>query len=158
MTQIAIVDRQPIFRLGLNLLIKKNYHSCSIHEANSFDEFCATNTCDDLSVFILGLDFEKDRIDQRLIKNIKKKFPKSRLVLYADHIKSMVLITCFRNGISAYLSRQTSESEIIECLKTVFDNKRYLSTQNFNNVVKDVKQYPGFVIANKLRVQKMISH
>jgi DNA-binding NarL/FixJ family response regulator len=146
MDQIVILDRQPMLRLGLKLLLTERYHSCDIYEARNYSEFCDNQPCNDVSIFILGLDMENDTFDLRLVRSIKRKFPKARLVIYADQMESMSVVMCFRNGISAYISKQSSETELVECLQSVSCNKRYLTYQFFTDLKKDVGQYFSYIL------------
>ncbi|MCE7043159.1 hypothetical protein [Dyadobacter sp. CY312] len=147
MDQIVILDRQPMLRLGLKLLLNEKYQEFSIREAHNFDEFCGCLQPDnDVSIFILGLDPEKEKTDLRIIRNIKRKFPDARIVLYADNMESMALMMCFRAGIAAYIPKQSTETELIECLQSVRCKKRYLSSQILVQLTKDPGQYPGFLL------------
>ncbi len=140
MKTLLIYDRQPIIRLGLKLLMEQHYPLANVHEIRSVKELSVFGAPGDVSVILLGLDPESERVNPRIFKRIKEKFSKSALVLYADNIHHSQVLSYFRQGITAYVAKRAGEEELLSCLLYVMDNKRYISSRVRDLLINDLNE------------------
>lgn len=125
MKTIAIYDRQPLLRLGLQLLIGAHYPCFRLREICNLDDLPTQNRLGDVSVIILGLDLEYDTINRKALRNIQEKFPKARLILYADPIDDPQILPYLHQGIAAYISKQACETEFLGSVHSILENKKH---------------------------------
>ena len=125
MKTLAIYDRQPLLRLGLQLLIGSHYPSLCLREICSLDELSTNNRLDDVSIIILGLDLEYDMVNRKVIRNIHKKFPRAHVIIYADPIDDSRVLSYLDQDIAAYVSKQASEAEFLGRLHPILENKKH---------------------------------
>lgn len=137
MVTLIISERQPILRLGLRLAIQAHYHSICLREISDIDELSMQSSLEQESAIILGLDTGHSRIDPNNLRSIKEKFPESKLIIYADIIKNAEVLSYFTYGIAAYVSKRATEMELVKCLRSVMENKKYVSSKNKHVVLND---------------------
>ncbi|KAA0993501.1 response regulator [Dyadobacter aurulentus] len=124
MENILIIDRQPMLRLGMRVIIGAHFQTLSIHEAASISKVSESLDKPAISVILLGLDCESDTLDPEDLISIKKRFPKSRLIIYADQIQHWRALFKFPKSIAAFVSKKAHENELICCLKSVMNGVR----------------------------------
>jgi len=125
MGTLAIYDRQPLLRLGLQLLIGAHFPSLCLRQICSLDELSTNNRLDDVSIIILGLDLEYDIINRKVIRNIHKNFSRSHVIIYADPIDDSRVLPYLDQDIAAYVSKQASEAEFLGCVRPILENKKH---------------------------------
>ena len=130
MKTLVISDRQPLLRLGLKLVIQANCPHFCFHEISNVNELSAYHNPDNVSMIIIGLDLEYDRISPKILRKIKAKFPNAGLVIYADNIHDRRVLSYYELGIAAHVSKRAGEKELLCCLRSVIEEKqKYTKTE-----------------------------
>lgn len=135
MTNIIIVDRQPLLRLGLRLLIGENFNCFSLFEAKTVEELISRSDDTGISIIILGFDSTSDNVNHIAYDSLREKFPQSSIILYADDLSQWKVITYFKHGVAAFLSKRAHEKEIVCCLQCVLQGNKYVSSQKLHGLI-----------------------
>ena len=129
MITIAIIDRYPIFRVGLELFIKKNADEISILTSNSLDHFIQFNFTENPDLIILGNTVEAPNIQCSLIIRLKQKNKLTRVIVYDDNPDFIKVSHYFKSGVTGYLTKASDMSELLRCMVDVQNGKTYISNE-----------------------------
>ncbi|MGZ6075503.1 MAG: response regulator [Isosphaeraceae bacterium] len=123
--RILVADEHPIVREGLAALINRRSDMIVIAEASSghgaVDQFIAQSP--DLTILELDLPL-MDGIET--VKSICAKNPAARLVVFTTCVGQEDIYRALRAGAFGYLLKSTSLPELIECILTVAQGKRWI--------------------------------
>lgn len=124
---VAIFDTHPVMRMGLAILLRDNFTEAEIIESNDMLDYRqdAGRPEPDVIIYVSHADFEEEGYP--LISDIRQKCPGSRVIVYGPEMQPEVIIDFFRKGVNGYLSKYADISEMLICIKSVIDGKRYLS-------------------------------
>ncbi len=123
MENLLIIDRQPLLRLGLKLLIGSHLPALRLLEASCRYSLPDLLSRKSISIIMLGFDPDLEDVESADIVRIRNQFPKSKLVIYAGSLPKKQIQPFFDLGISAYLSKQASVDEIVKCLQATMQNR-----------------------------------
>jgi DNA-binding NarL/FixJ family response regulator len=62
-----------------------------------------------------------------LVKLIRKQYPKLKLVIVSMHETPDVILPIVREGVAAYVLKNTNKSELFTCVETILNNEQYFS-------------------------------
>lgn len=130
MKTLVISDRQPLLRLGLKLVIQANCQPFCFHEISNVNELSGYFNPENVSIIIIGLDLEYDKMNPKILRKIKAKFPNSGLIIYADNIQNSRLLSYYELGIAAHISKLADEKELVYRLRSVMDGEKQMSTKS----------------------------
>ena len=98
---------------------------------------------------------------------MKEKFPNIKVVALTMHDDISIITKMIKAGASGYLLKRTQMNEVLEAIKTVYHNKKYLSnnTQKIimdnlmsaDDLLKDEKDEKPILSARELEVLKLIA-
>lgn len=145
MKKILVFERHPVSRKGLLLLLEKHPDKFNISDTSDVDEFMDLLVNQNFDIVIYGFNekFNPDLINQKYLQQI----PWMVLYLETEYNNAMQLLSL---GISSFVSKQSSESEILSCVKQTIEGKSYLCGLTLQFLAQDflryieasVKQYP----------------
>jgi len=116
-----------ISRLGLSILLNNHYQNVMLLEANNIQEYNVLFGHHTPDMIILGNNSNDDEKCLTLVRQLKKLNPNLPLIVYDEHLMRNLTISYFRIGISGYLLRQNTVEEIVLCIETILNKKKYLS-------------------------------
>ncbi|WP_342088755.1 hypothetical protein [Dyadobacter sp. OTU695] len=117
MKNLLIIDRQPLLRLGVRLLVASHLPTVEIFEANcrhSLSEFYSKKN---ISMILLGFDTDREEVNRADVVRIQKQFPTTRLIVYAGCLSEDEIQSLLNLGIYAFLSKCAPVEQVIECLQ-----------------------------------------
>lgn len=117
MENLLIIDRQPLLRIGLKLLIESHFPKINLFEANCRYSLPASFLGKAISITMLGFDPDQERIEPADIIRVRGQFPDSKLIIYAGELPEQIISQFFELGIFAYISKKGSVDELIKCLQ-----------------------------------------
>ncbi len=120
MENLLIIDRQPLLRIGLKLLIESHFPKFKLFEANCRYSLPASFSRKAMSITMLGYDPDHEQVEPADIARIRDQFPKSKLIVYAGEMPEQSISRLRELGVFAYISKQASVEELINCLQTAF--------------------------------------
>ncbi|MBE9461703.1 response regulator [Dyadobacter subterraneus] len=124
MITIALVDKHPVMRIGLNALLKDNFNDILILESSCMTSFLKTNAKSDVT--ILGINPDSNAGNLRFLNNLDNKDAFGPIIVYDEEPRPYLAISFLKAGVMGYLSKQNDESELIECITDVLIGNRYL--------------------------------
>ncbi len=124
--KIIIADDHPIFLKGLEDIINSENDFRVIGKANNGKEVLEILKAESPDVVILDIDmpemngFECAEIILNQYKNIN-------IILLTIHKKRVFLLKALESGISGYVIKDSTVTDILECIKTVSNHEMYIS-------------------------------
>lgn len=126
--RVLIADDHPVVREGLAALINRRPDMQLVGEAGNGREAVE-------QFFIHHPDVTL--LDQRMpdmdgvtaLKTIREKFPEARIILLTTYDGSEDIYRGLRAGAKAYLLKDASRDELLECIRSVHEGKTQISPQ-----------------------------
>ena len=81
MENLLIIDRQPMLRLGLKLLLASHLPTMRSFEANCRYSIRELFSREKFSIIMLGIDPNREEIRPADIATIRNKFPNTKLIV-----------------------------------------------------------------------------
>ncbi|MCE7044634.1 response regulator transcription factor [Dyadobacter sp. CY312] len=125
MLNIVIIDKHPIFRKGISLIVKDFNSEITVAEYFSFKEFYKSRL-EKVNIVILGLNSDEEFREISLGKNLKKHLAKSKLIICEASKKTDNIVEYLSLGMWGYLKKDNDVNEILECLATVLAGNKYI--------------------------------
>lgn len=133
-TGIIIVDDHPLVREGLITLLshQSDFRLCG--EASGIAEArqLARQTRPDVAIVDLTL---KDGNGIALIKELKEQYQGLKVLALSMHDETVFAERALRAGASGYVSKHEASRSIIQAIRTVLEDKLYLSERMTNRVL-----------------------
>ena len=126
MKKILIIDKHPVFRSGLKVLLQELYQNLDIREAQCLDELKTTDT---LHLILLGTDRFFWQNPDRYTLQLKQISESSKIIICDDsEVSNLSAFKYSFNtiGVNGYLLKQFSLTEFHNCLVQVEEGKRYI--------------------------------
>jgi DNA-binding NarL/FixJ family response regulator len=140
MLTIGLIDNILITRLGLSILLNDHFKEIRFLEANTIQEFGIVHKQQKPDVIVLGNNFASNDKCLDAARLLKNQHPDIPLVVYDKQLMDNLAISYFRIGINGYLLRENTDKEIVNCIQTVLNHKRFLCpvlTEQFLNSLSE---------------------
>ncbi len=139
MLNILVTDDHPIFREGIKNFINKEVDLRVCCEAENGEETIKLISENNIDVVVLdvglpgrsGLDILRD------IKNIKPDLPVLVFSMYPEETHA---IRAFKAGANGYLSKDSFANELIDAIRTVGENKKYITPLIAQKLAEEVSK------------------
>jgi DNA-binding NarL/FixJ family response regulator len=125
--KILIADDHPIFLKGLEDIIQSENQFKVIGKAINGKEvldILSNNICD---IVILDIDMPEMN-GFECSKIISEKYLNINIILLTMHKKKVFLLKALESGISGYVIKDSTFTDIIDCIKSVSNNENYISS------------------------------
>lgn len=133
--KVLIVDDHQLMIEGLKVLLEDEENISVVSGAVSISE--ALEILHNSSVDIVLMDInmpEASGIDTT--RKIKELFPSVKVIALTMHEDISIISKMIKAGASGYILKRTNMQEVIDAIKIVYQNGRYLSA-NVQNVIMD---------------------
>jgi two-component system, NarL family, invasion response regulator UvrY len=126
MVKVFIADDHPIVREGLKLILAKTADMSVVGEAADGQELLTKlRTC---SADVILLDISMPgRSGLDVLKQIKAKWPKTRLLVLSLHPEDQYAMRVLRAGASGYLTKESASDQLITAIRKVASGGKYIS-------------------------------
>src|SRR5215472_16861281 len=124
--RIVIVDDHPLFRKGLEQLIRaeRSFTVCG-EAANAAEAMDVIRRLEpDLAIVDLSLPGTNGI---ELIKNIRVEFPRLTILVLSMHDESLYAVRALRAGAAGYVMKHEAMGNVIEAIQEVLSGRPYLS-------------------------------
>ncbi|WP_254412692.1 response regulator transcription factor [Dyadobacter diqingensis] len=129
METIAIIDKHPIVRAGLDIFIKTNFNEVSIHEFESFYHFNKAGFKDYPDLFIVGNTVELPSTQCKFIMELQLENHPPKFIIYDEDPDFLKVSLYFKSGVTGYLTKQSDMDELLKCIRDVQNEKNYISNE-----------------------------
>jgi DNA-binding NarL/FixJ family response regulator len=122
---VLLVDDHLVVREGYKQLLEKANIKV-IAEASNGEE--AYGLFDTITPDVTIMDISMPGISGiETIKKVKNKYPKSKILAFSMHDDIIFTTRAIEAGASGYVTKSSAPTVLVEAVRTVFDNKRYIS-------------------------------
>lgn len=136
--KFLVADDHELFLKGLELLLNVHYPKTEIVLAHNYNDiFSIIAKQDDFDIVLTDLAMPGD-IWSNAIEKIHQKLPETPIIILSAVFDREIVQKTIELGVSGYLSKTSSQSEILEALELVLSGGVYLpqhilQTQQFGN-------------------------
>ncbi len=116
--RILIVDDNPVLREGLKSILSQFSFFDIVGEAA--DGLEALNTAERLLPDLILMDISMPRMDGlTATKEIKKKWPGTKILVFTVHLTPEYLAAASKAGADGYLSKDSPRAELIQSIQNI---------------------------------------
>jgi len=133
---ILIADDHSIIRRGLKFILDAHFTGCYINEAGTIKDVKNLLSSFTFSHLIFDMQMLDDNIIEHL-PEIKKQYPLIPILIYTMSPEEIYGKRMLDMGATGFLSKQSSETEVIEALDMFLKGKTYISKQLKEKITKD---------------------
>jgi DNA-binding NarL/FixJ family response regulator len=124
--RIVLADDHTILREGLRALLSADPNFEIVGEAEDGRE--AVRCVEKLEPNLLLMDLSMPRMSgMDAISEIKKRFPKTKIIALTVHKTEEYLLTTLQAGVDGYVLKDATHEELVMAIQNVMAGKRYLS-------------------------------
>lgn len=153
--KVLIVDDHQLMIEGLKSLLEDEEVVESVAGANSLEEtliFLENNPID-----VIFMDVNMPQISGiEATQKVKEKYPEVKIIALTMHDDISIITKMIKAGASGYVLKRTHMNEVIEALKIVHKNGKYLS-MNTQNIIMDNLMSPEDLMEQKEEKKPVLS-
>lgn len=133
---ILIADDHAIIRRGLKFILDAHFSGCYVNEADTIKEVKTLLGSFAFSHLIFDMQMLDDNIIEHL-PEIRKLYPNIPILIYTMSPEEIYGKRMLDMGATGFLSKQSSETEVIEALNSFLSGQPYISRQLKEKISKD---------------------
>lgn len=133
-TRIFIVDDHPLIRDGLGLLIGSQRDLQVCGSAGSMRDALQQIAKSPPDVLVADLSL-KDGLGLELIKTVKERFPQVKMLVVSAFEENQYAERVLRSGALGYVNKQECETKLLEAIRTVQADRRFVSEEILQRLV-----------------------
>ncbi len=138
---IMLVDDHPLFRQALRNILEKQADFEIVAEAANGEE--AVSLAIELALDVVVMDISMPVLNGlEATRQIKAKNPAIIVLVLTVHDDSEHVIGILESGAAGYLTKSAVEEEVVSAIRSVVAGETVLSTQIFQQILKQVIKYP----------------
>jgi len=139
MKNFLIADDQAIVRFGLKTLIKENFISCNIEEAENQAQILQRVRDNVYDIVILDISMEGTDFFQMLgwFKIIS---PKTKVLIFTMQSENILGRTCLQLGAWGFIPKTARSEELILVIKRVLEGQKYISPNIASSLIDNVNK------------------
>jgi two-component system invasion response regulator UvrY len=123
---ILIVDDHAIVRQGLKQILTESGEVMLVGEAEHGADAVRQVRAGRWDVVVLDISLP-DRSGIEVLKQVKKEFPKIRVLMLSMHEEGLYAIRALKAGASGYITKQSAPNELMAAVRQVAKGRRYLT-------------------------------
>jgi two-component system response regulator DegU len=126
MIKVLIAANEPIFRIGLKKVLKDDLNLNIVEETNLNNDILNFFNIYKPDLIILSLESNSLLEFSQDLKKITKK---SKVIIFSSFVNKEIITKIFEQGVSSYLLKESSVSEIKDALVNVITGKTFVNEQ-----------------------------
>ena len=119
--RIAIIDRHPILRMGLDFLLRNLYCESILLESVSINAFKRTYPDQNPDLIILAINQTDPRNNLPFINSAKKWYHSANIIVYDEESDPFMVSNYLDAGVQGYVSKQGKVTDLVACILDVMD-------------------------------------
>lgn len=163
--KVFIADDHPVFLSGLKLMINSEPNMQIIGEANNGEKafIQIQNLKPDIAILDLSMP---DKNGFEIVRALRQKKNETKIIFLTMHDEEATLHSAIDLDVKGYILKDSAIDEIINCIKTVYRGRSFVSSSMSGYLVsrtqsgKDfIKQKPSLnsLTVTEMRILKLIS-
>lgn len=144
--KVILVEDHVIVRDGIKLILQSENNIEIIGEASSYEELQSLLEVKSPDILIMDISLP-DISGIEITSRLKKSNPGIKVIILSMHIKEDFIFNSIKAGTRGYLPKNTSKSDLINAVNTVYKGGEFYSSEVSNIVLKSyirkVKELPG---------------
>jgi len=138
---IAIIDKYPIARSGIQLVLNEHFGANRILESDGITSFYQQFKNEIPDLIILSVNQERGISNLETLRFLKEFYSISRTILYDDYAEPIALHRYFKFGIAGYISKMDGLTELITCVQEIIKGRSYLKSEMHYALIRDASVY-----------------
>jgi len=126
MIKVLIVDDHAIVRKGLRQVVTESPGIVVAGEAAGGQEALDLARKQDFDVAVVDITMP-GRGGLEILKDLRNENPSLKVMMLSMHSEEQYAIRSFRDGASAYLTKESAPDELVQAIRTVAGGKRYIT-------------------------------
>lgn len=144
---VLIVDDHQLMIEGLKSLLEDEEIIGEIGGANTYDETLSYLKEHEVHVILMDVNMpELSGIE--MTKKLKEIYPDIKIIALTMHDDISIITKMIKAGSSGYVLKKTNMYEVIDAIRTVYENGRYLS-KSAQNIIMDNLMSPEELLLSK---------
>lgn len=133
---VALLDKYPVLRLGLKELLTGHFKSITTIESEGIKLFSELQLDQTPDIIIMGFSEQEKDDHLRDVNMARKAYPQASLIVYADEVLNLNGLSGYLSlGVEGYLSKRADSLELITCVSTVADGKKYVNVADLLSLI-----------------------
>ncbi|MBP3943250.1 response regulator transcription factor [Sphingobacteriaceae bacterium WQ 2009] len=132
MKRVLIADDHSIVRLGASVIIKENFPTAVITQAQDYIEVEKLLKMQDFDLLLLDINMPGGN-NIKVINEILSLQPDVKILIFSSYDESLYALRYIEAGAVGYLNKNTAMAELANAIQTIKERGRYMS-----NEVKDL--------------------
>lgn len=133
--KVMVVDDHQLMIQGLKSLLEDEEDIAFVSGANSMAETLLFLENNPIDVILMDINMP-DGSGIEATEKIKEKYPDIKIVALTMHDDISIITRMIKAGASGYILKKTNMNEVIEAIRIVFNNGKYLSI-NTQHIIMD---------------------
>jgi DNA-binding NarL/FixJ family response regulator len=153
--QVLIVDDHQLMIEGLKPLLEDEEDIGQVSGANSMEEALQFLDSNQIEVILMDVNMP-DISGIEATKQIKAQYPNIKIIALTMHEDIAIITKMIKAGASGYILKRTNMVEVVEAIKIVKNNGRYIS-KNIQNILMDNMMSPTEELFNEEAPKPVLS-
>ncbi len=124
--KILLIENHSIVRYGLTLIFTSILEYLSIDECDDFNEALKRISKEKYDLVIMEINIPNGN-NLQSIRLLRLKYPEIKILVFSGSDERVFALPYLREGADGYLMKESSNQEIIEAVRCVLNNEKYLS-------------------------------
>ena len=134
---IAIIDKHPIVRVGIQAVLKQHFGLARILESNAISSFHDDLHGEIPDLVILSISRQNVNSNIQTLDFIRDIYRVSRIIVYDGSVDSVMIRMYFQCGVSGYLCKTGVLTELVTCVEKILKGEPYVSIDMIYAFIKD---------------------
>jgi len=139
--RILIIDDHPLLREGLKAILAGSREYQVVAEAGTGREGMEHAKRRRPDIVLLDISLP-DNNGLKLIAEIRKVSPKTRILIVSMHTKTDYVAEALRAGASGYLGKESASDKLLQALNTIGADQLFLDTSISRDLIYSLLKYP----------------
>lgn len=127
LTKVIIADDHGIVRRGVINIIRENWGTINILQAETFEQTLAhLQKPADLLILDINMPGGNNIAMVKIIKSIQAK---TKILMFSSYHENIFALRYLQAGANGYLSKNSDELEIVKAIHAVMEGRKYLSQE-----------------------------
>jgi len=135
--KILLADDHSVVRNGIAIILKDAFTGLEVKNAQSFDEVITTLKTFEANVIFLDINIPGGN-STAMIAKIRQITANTRIMMFSAYQEIQYALRYIHAGADGFLSKDSSETEIVDAVKTLVATGKYISSNVKEKILENV--------------------